>query len=106
MTFGDEAPSKTILYRWFSEFNRDRCSLSDAFREGRPKWAVVPENIDAVCKMIEQDRHVTYCEIEASLSSSSTSIYVILYEHLAVRKLCSRWIPHNLTIAQKKVRID
>ena len=106
LTFGDEAPSKTTVYRWFSEFNRGRSSLSDEFREGRPKSAVVSENIDAVCEMIKQDRHVTYCEIEASLSISSTSIYAILHEHLAVRKLCSRWIPHNVTIAQKKARVD
>jgi len=62
LTFGDEAPSKTTVYRWFSKFNRDRSLLSDTFREGRPKSAVVPENIDAVREMIMQDRHVTYCE--------------------------------------------
>ena len=53
-----------------------------------------------------QDRHVTYCEIEASLDISSTSVYSILHEHLAVKKICSRWIPRNLTIAQKKARVD
>ena len=30
----------------------------------------------------------------------------VLYEHLAVKKICSRWIPHNLSIAQKKTRVD
>lgn len=81
LTFGDEAPSKTTVYRWFSEINRGRSSLSDEFREGRPKSAVAPKNIDAVCEMIKQDRHVTYYKIEESLSVSSTSIYAILYEH-------------------------
>ena len=25
---------------------------------------------------------------------------------MLVKKICSRWIPHNLTIAQKKARVD
>lgn len=50
-------------------------------------------------------RHVTYREIEASLGISSTSVHSILHEHLVIKKICSRWIPHNLTIAQKKGRV-
>ena len=101
--FGDEAPSRTSVYRWFTEFNRGRSSLNDEFREGRPKSVVVPKNIDAVRELILQDRHVTYREIEVTLNISGTSIHSILHEHLAVKKICSRWIPHNLTIAQKRL---
>lgn len=105
-TFGDEAPSKTTVYHWFGEFNRGRSSLTDELKEGRPKSVVVPKNIDAVRELIKQDRHMTYREIEASLFISMTSIYAILHEHLAVKKICSRWIPHNLTVAQKTARVN
>ena len=44
-----------------------------------------------------QDRHVAYWEIEATIGISSTSIYKILHEYLAVKKISSRWIAHNLT---------
>lgn len=104
--YGDDAPSYSTVKNWYNEFNRGRRSLQDEFREGRPKSVVVPENIDAVCELIKQDRHVTYREIEASLGISMTSINKILHEHLAVKKICSRWIPHNLTNAQKKARVD
>ena len=63
------------------------------------------ENIDAVHELIMQDRHETYREIELSLGIYSTSILSILHEHLAVKMNCSRWMPHNLTNAQKKVRV-
>lgn len=106
LTFGDEAPHRATVFRWFAEFNRGRRSLKEEFREGRPKSVVLSENIDAVSEMILQDRHVTYHEIEASLDISSTSAHSILHEHLVVKKICSRWIPHNLTIAQKKARVD
>lgn len=64
------------------------------------------ENIDAVRNLIEEDRHVTYREIEISLSISMTSIHKILHEHLGVRKLCARWFPHLLTDGQKRARVD
>ena len=105
-TFGDEAPSTPTVYRWYIEFKRGRSSLTDEVKEGRPKSVVVPENIDAVRKLIEEDRHVTYQEIERYLSISMTSIHKILHEHLCVRKLCARWIPHLLKDAQKNARVD
>ena len=84
--FGDEAPSRISVYRWYGEFNRGRSSLQDEFREGRPKSVVVPETIDAVRQLILQDRHVTYREIETTLGISGTSIHSILHEHLTVKK--------------------
>ena len=85
------------MKRWYKEFNRGHHSLTDEFRKGRSKSVVGLENINAVQKLIMQDRHVTYCEMEATLDMNSTSIYKILHEHLAVKKIYSRWIPHNLT---------
>ena len=90
-TFG---PSYATVKRWYNEFNRGRHSLTDEFRKGHPKSVIGPQNINAVQKLIIQDRHVTYCEIEATLGISSTSIYKILHEHFAVKKICSQWIPH------------
>ena len=52
-------------------------------------------------QLILQDRHVTYREIETTLGISGTSIRSILHEHLTVKIICSRWIPHNLSNAQK-----
>ena len=60
--FGDKAPSYSTVKNWFNEFNRGRSSLKDEFREGPTKTAVVPDNIDAVRKLITH-RHVTYSEI-------------------------------------------
>lgn len=86
-TFGDEAPSKTTVYHWFSEFNRGRSMLTDEVKAGRPKSVVVPQNIEAVRKLIMDDRHVTHREIEATLDISMTSINSILHDHLAVKKI-------------------
>ena len=47
---------------WFIEFNCGRRLLKDEIREGRPKTAVVSDNIDVVRELIMQDRHVTYID--------------------------------------------
>ncbi|CAH1995632.1 unnamed protein product [Acanthoscelides obtectus] len=86
--FGNEAPHQSTISRWYGEFKRGR------------------ENVDAVRKLIIEDRHVTYREIEASLKISKSSIQKILHEELGVRKLVSRWIPHLLTEEQKAARVN
>ncbi|CAH1989727.1 unnamed protein product [Acanthoscelides obtectus] len=104
--FGNEAPHQSTIFRWYGEFKRGRVSLSDDPRVGAPKTAVIQENINAVRKLIIEDRHVTYREIEASLKISKSSIQKNLHEELGVRKLVSRWIPHLLTEEQKAARVN
>ena len=57
-----------------------------------------------LCAGIKEDRHVTYREIETSLDISQIAIRSILHEHLAVKKICFRWKPHNFSEAQKETR--
>ncbi|CAH2008611.1 unnamed protein product [Acanthoscelides obtectus] len=92
--FGNEAPYQSTISRWYGEFKRGRVGLSVDPRVGAPKTAVTQENVDAVHKLIIEDRHVTYGEIEASLKISKISIQKILHEELGVRKIVSRWMPH------------
>ena len=67
------------MENWFNEFIGSRSLLKDELREGPPKTAVVPENIDAVRELIMQDRHVKYREINAFLDISSTSSHSKLH---------------------------
>ncbi|CAH1990907.1 unnamed protein product [Acanthoscelides obtectus] len=90
---------RAIIYYNFQS-TISRCHSDDS-RVGAPKMAVTQENVDAVRKLIIEDRHVTYREIEASLKISKTSIQKILHEELGVRKLVSRWIPHLVNWCQK-----
>ncbi|CAH2015084.1 unnamed protein product, partial [Acanthoscelides obtectus] len=103
--FGNEAPYQFTIFRWYEESKRGRVSLSDDPRVGAPQTVVTQENVDAVRKLIIEDRHVTYREIEASLKISKTSIQKMLHEELGIRKLVSRWIPHLLTEEQKAARV-
>ncbi|CAF5073401.1 unnamed protein product [Rotaria sp. Silwood1] len=54
-TFGDFCVSRTTVYNWYAEFNRDRNHFEDEPGAGRPRGAVTPENIEAVRQMINVD---------------------------------------------------
>ncbi|GBP62161.1 hypothetical protein EVAR_40612_1 [Eumeta japonica] len=47
-----------------------------------------------------------YQQIWTSLAIDMSQVHKVLHEHLAVRKLCARWIPQNLTEAEKPRRIN
>lgn len=106
MAFMDEGPSKATVYRWYNEFKRGRPTLGDDERSGRPLTAVTEENVLAVKNLIQDNRRITYQEIQHILKIGSGSVHEILHSHLRVRRIVSRWVPHNLTDAQKQARVE
>lgn len=67
--------------------------FSDKTHQGRSKLVVVSENMELfkkiilVQKLIKQDHHVIYYEIEVVLDINSTSIHKIFHKNLAVKKV-------------------
>ena len=61
--------------------------------------------MDAVRKIIGDDPHSTYQQIEAILGISSMSINSIIHDYLNLRKACTRWVPLTLTNDQKQLRV-
>lgn len=104
--FGDLAPSRATVFRWFGEFKRGRTSLKDEERSGRPTNVVTEENISAVEALVKEDQRLTYKDIEGALGISSPSVSTILHQHLRVRKISSRWVPHHLSEGQKCTRVE
>jgi [histone H3]-lysine36 N-dimethyltransferase SETMAR len=45
-------------------------------------------------------------QIECSLKISSPAIYSILHDYLKLRKFRTRWVPHQLTHDQKRLRVQ
>ncbi|CAH1997914.1 unnamed protein product [Acanthoscelides obtectus] len=104
-----------IYYNFQRQLSQQEClaELLSVFGNKAPHqiqtWtgeAVTQEYVDVVRKLIIEDRHVTYREIEASLKISKTSIQKNLHEELGVRKLVSRWIRHLLTEEQKATSVN
>ena len=61
--FGNLAPSRAIVFRWFPEFKTGRTSLEDEERSGRPTSVVTEENFSAVESLTKDDPHRNYKDI-------------------------------------------
>ena len=79
--------------------------ISVTLFKGRPS-TVTHEYIDAMRKLIISDCDVMQDEIETFLNISRASIQSILYDYLKVKNICSQWISHNLSQAEKDVQME
>jgi histone-lysine N-methyltransferase SETMAR len=50
--------------------------------------------------------HVTYQHIGYAVDIGMAAVRVILRDHLKVRKVNARWVPHSLTDEQKQERVN
>lgn len=105
LAFGDESPARATVFRWFKEFSRGRNFLQDEEHTGRPPSAVIPDNVSAIRKMLMDDNRCTYQMIQKELNIGSAAIHKIIHEELHMKKVVSRWVPHNLTEHQKQERV-
>lgn len=103
--YGSQAISYSTVLRWSNYFRDGGMEIEDQPRSGRPVTETTIENIERVLSIIEEDPHSTYDDIEAETLLSRGTIETIIHEHLKKKKITSRWVPHELTPAQKKERV-
>ncbi|KAI6660153.1 Histone-lysine N-methyltransferase SETMAR-like [Oopsacas minuta] len=104
--FQDQAPSKRTVERWYLDFRRERTSLHDEARSGRPSIAVTPETIAAAETLIREDSRINYEQFAETLKIEKAAINIILHDYLGVRRLLARWISHNLSEVQLEARVE
>lgn len=102
---GPKVTSYSTVKRWSKKAHDGIMEIEDSPRSGRPVTAITPENIEEVRKIIEQDPHSTYADIEEELSLSRGTIFTIIHHHLKLKKITSRWVPHELNTFQKRDRV-
>ena len=64
------APSDHTVFNWFREFQRNKFTVQDAPRSGRSSTSATQQTIDAVRKIVEDDHHSAYQQIETILGIS------------------------------------
>jgi histone-lysine N-methyltransferase SETMAR len=104
--YGDHAISYTTVQRWNKFFCEGNMELEDKPRQGRPVSRAIEENIELVRKLIEEDPHSTYEDIEEETQLSHGTVHSIIHKHLHKQKISSRWVPHQLTAEQKRLRVQ
>lgn len=103
--YDSQAPSYEFVLKWVHLFETGRENIEDDPRSGRPTTSLTTENIELVREIIEGNPYVTYNEIEALTSLYPPTIHSIIHEHLHLRKVTSRFVPHFLSEKNKKERV-
>ena len=70
----------TTVFNCFREFQLNKFSVHDAPRSDRPSTSVTEQTIDVVRKIIEDDPHSIYQQIEVILGISSTTVNSIIHD--------------------------
>ncbi|PNF26790.1 hypothetical protein B7P43_G17675, partial [Cryptotermes secundus] len=100
---GESALPYRTVARWVKAFNEGRQNVADACLTGRPS---VSEEVYALSLLLESDRRHTIRELARETGLAHTTVLHILKERLAMRKIASPWVPHDLTEMQKWLRYD
>lgn len=104
--YGQDAPHYATVARWVAEFKHGRQSVADDPRSGRPPDAVNSQTIAHVETLVLKDRRIRVKEIAAELHLSHGSVLSILHDHLAMSKVCARWVPRNLGTQERNQRVE
>jgi [histone H3]-lysine36 N-dimethyltransferase SETMAR len=98
--------SLSTVGRWVKHFKTGNQGLKDQPRSGRPITATNESNIGRVRDVIENNPWCSYDEIEAETSLSRGTIFNIIHDTLHMKKITSRWVPHELSDKNRKDRVQ
>ena len=102
--YSDDCMSRTQVYTWFTRFKNGREDLNDDLRPGRPEVSSRAELVEKGREIIGIDAKFTTRMLAEELNRSKNTIRSILTEDLGKRKVCARFVPHQLNEDQKSQR--
>jgi len=78
----------------------------DAEHSGCPATATTMRNEERTVELIHENRRIAVEEVAGRLNVSVGSAYSQIHDSLKFSKVCSRWVPKELTEECKRKRLD
>ena len=100
VTFGESTISKTQVQLWYNRFEEGRKDFHDDARRGRPSTSTTDETIEAIRKMILDNRLITIREVDVGISFGLCQ--VILAAVLDIKRAAAKIIPKLKKFEQKQ----
>jgi hypothetical protein len=89
--------------KWYREFESGKVNVMDEKRSGWSSTSAdLVQDIDAA---VQADRRVSIVQLEIRFNLSRGTIWDVVDESIGYRKVCSRWVPRQLTDEHKKTRM-
>ena len=98
---GTTSPCLRTVYTWCERFSLQDESIEDRIRAGRPVSVTSAAEVERVNSIITEDPHISFTDLEALTKISRKSLQRIINDQLKLRKVSSRWIPHEVIDLQK-----
>ena len=104
--FPDTSLSYSTVSLWFKSFrDQSRTTCSDMLKSGRPRTSRSPENGEKLAQLLNDNPRYSCRFLSEELGISKETVRDILTLDLKMRKLCSVWVPHDLTENNKQQRV-
>ena len=87
VAFGESTISRTEVQLWYNRFKKGREDVNDAAHLGRPSSSTIDKNIEAVKKMILNNRPITITEAVDYVGISFSSCHAIFKDVLGMKNL-------------------
>lgn len=104
--YGDSALSYSQVSRWLKAFKEGRGEVHDEQRSGRPSTSKTDNNVARVRQLLDSDRRLSIRMVANELNLSSTVVFRIVTEDLAMRKVCAKLVPKVLSDDEKTNRAE
>ena len=105
VAFGESTMSRTQVQLWYNRFKEGREDVNDDARPGRPSTSTTDENIEAVKKMILDNRRITIREVADDVGISFGSCQAIFTDVLATKRAATKIVAKLLNFEQKHRRM-
>jgi len=102
--YGDQALSRSNVFRWYGGFRDGREDTEDDPRSGRPTEYRNDNNVEKISQSLLQNRHLSLRMLADEVNIGKDAVRKIVVEDMRKRKICSHFVPHSLTPEQKDRR--
>ena len=106
VAFGESTMNRTQVQLWYNQFKESRLYVYDDVRPGRPSTSITDENIEAVKKIILDNRRIAIREVTDDDGISFGSCQEIFTDVLGMKRAAPKIAPKLLNFEQKQHRMD
>jgi hypothetical protein len=103
--YGANVMSWKHVWVWCTAFDNGRTDVQDEQQSGWPSTSTPDDNVCCTEDLIQESRHIRLRDIADELNISISTVHNIVHEQLGYRKVCSCWVPKQLTDVHKSTRM-
>ena len=96
LAFGESTMSGTQVQLWYNRFKEDLEDVNDYTRPGSPSTSTTDENIEAVKKLILDNRRITIREVADDDGISFGSCQAIFTDVLLMKRAAAKVVPKTM----------